>query len=654
MLRNKNKQETEQKVNLYSLPINQIKPSGWLKEQMNNYVNNFISGVNAGWDKINGNSFWLGGKGEDSIFATDYMCGIVKLAFQLDNEVLKQKSKLWVDGILATADANGNFGNPSNTDWGVRISALKVLTAYFDVVEDKRIPDFAIKFFKYQFNEIDLLPPTISTMATLNDEIALLNYYYAITDKEFLLEVKQKLFRFGYDWKEHFTALPYKDETKKYLSKSQIFFKSKEVNKQVVKEDLSATQKIVDGNKDKNVQKYILSLGTVVAKNLTALYEMARYINEAGVAELTKNYIQELYNNHGLINGCFSADNHLNGCQPDTATDTATAIYTLEGMLGLERLSADTFYTEFADKIFYNVIFSVFRDNYKLLQGISSPNQIELGGVEYYTENSKNNYYSTNNGDILLASTSKAFCEFVNGLVYETDNGFAFYHYAPCVINANFEGNTISIEETTNYPFNGEVVYKFKEIAKPQELYLRFAVPKNTSMEIFVNGNLVTKGSGGVVVIKKQFVKNDEVKIVINRPLKAVFNVDGSLSFMMAGLLLVNPLNAGLSLDKKKGYGSVCMEDYRKAPIIKDKQLEIKSVKTNNNLSNLFDMDNPIIKVSLKADVVTNWAKDVMVYENIPKNAKFADSSDIITLIPYFASNCRISQFPYKVLETKK
>ena len=648
-------EKTERQINFYSLPLGSIKPDGWLKEEIVKYTNNYISSVNVNWDKLNENSAWLGGKGDASKYGLEYMLGIVRLAFQTDNEALKLKSKLWAESIMQTADSNGNFGKQNDTDWLGKIYALAFLAAYYDAVKDQKVIDFVMKFLKYQYNFIDMIPPTINAMASLCVEIEALNYFYEVTEKEFLLEAKCKLQRYTYDFKSFFRDLPFKNETSSYLSKANAYFKKQSIKKQKIKEDLEAAQKTMESNNDKPNRKYILSLGSVVAKNLAVLFEQSKFTNDTDAQRLTKGFIETLYKNHGLVNGCFSADNHLDGREAGMACDSQTAVSAMNNLLKLEKHTADILYTDYADTIFYNVIFGLFKNDYKYLQGISSANQLNLGETSYYTENSKSNLFTQFlEDDEAVAATGSVFTEFVQSLIYETDDGYAFTRYAPCRIKTVYEGNPVEIVESTDYPYDGIVNLKILSLEKEQELVMRFNIPQYSSMEVQVNGKTVANGVSGIIVIKKIFVQDDEIALKIISPLKAVFNDDGSLTFRMGDLILANPLNSAVVTDKKDYLGAVCREDYRKAPVIKDKKLEINDVKNTKIMENKFDMNNPIIKVTLKADVVTNWSKKVSVYENIPHVAKFAGSSDMIILIPYSATMNRITQFPYKVLETVK
>ncbi len=647
--RKKEKEEIKPEVRYYALQIGDIKPTGWLKDRMQQYVSNFIAETNSNWNKVN-NTFWTGGKGDYGYEGLCYVNGVLKLAYQLKNTELISRYKTWIDGIIRSQKLNGDFGKEEDKDWLYKIFAVRLVATYFEYSGDKLAYDFIFKFLKYQYNEIDLMPFSINAMASLYVEIELLNTLFDITGKEFFLEMKQKLARYGYDFKSYFTSLPYENETATYLTKSTAFFKANQIKKQQTVEDLALVEKTLTENRDKKVQKYVLSLGSVVAGNLSFMMEMSKHTND-DERELTKNFVKTLYENHGLVSGIFSSDKHLDGREADVGYSLATSVLALKSMLDLERLTVDNYYTHYADDIFYNAVLGSMNEDCSKLQAVASCNQIGL--KDYYSYKAKDNCFSKKPDDDLTAVSSDAFSEFVDSLAYLTDDGFAFCHYAPCVIESEYDGASVVFEEETSYPFGDSVKIKVKEISNDKEMTFRLIAPKFTTISVFVNGKEVAKNGNGLVNIKKVFEDGDEVTIKINNSLKAVFNDDGSMIFRMGGLVLCNPISSMPVTDRKGNESAECREDYRKAPIIRDNKLQIREIK-KTDVKNAFSMQNPSIKVRLKADYVINWSKDVLSYAKLPRNAKFSGNEDEITLVPYACTINRISQFPYKVEETKK
>ena len=649
MLKKKKEVISETKPNYYSMPLGSIIPSGYLKDEIDKFITNRIIKTNTSWKSLE-NNYLIGGKSDFGHLVLEYIENLVVLSYEANNSALKEKVKPWIDGILSTQRQNGDILKEGKTDYIDKIYAMCVLTAYYDATLDKRIPDFIYKFAKYQFNEIDMLPPHAYTMTALCNEYAVLNYFYEETDKEFYLELKNKLQRFNYTYEEYFDSLAFQNETKSYLSKSTILFKSNFIKKQKIVEDLSSADKVMSENRDKSLKKYILSRGPVCALNLKVKLEEGKHSNN-DLSLKTREFIKNLYLNNGLVNGCFSSTAHIDGKEFDSATDLETAVKTLESMLTLEELSTDSLYSNLADDIFYNVLPSMYLNNYTLVQGIGGPNQVGLETTDYYTVNKKSNNYSDDLSNEEIVYSSKLFTKFIGSLCYETDDGLAFHHYAPCSIQCSEDEANLRILETTDYPFKNKVNFDVVSVDRPIELIVRFVVPRYTTITVFVNGDKITTGENGVIKIKKTFVRGDRISLEINNNLKAIFNDDGSLSFRMGGLLLVNPLNSNVSFTKK-GISTEIREDFRKAPIIKDNKLLVKSISRRENMDSPFDYNRPMVTVKLQADVVTNWSKSATNYSSIPKVAQFSNSSDLITLVPYGNSINRISQFPYKVTKT--
>jgi hypothetical protein len=68
----------------------------------------------------------LGGSGESWERGPYFVDGLLPLAWQLDDQVLKAKVMRWVDWTLDNQAPNGLIGPASNDDWWPRMVICKV------------------------------------------------------------------------------------------------------------------------------------------------------------------------------------------------------------------------------------------------------------------------------------------------------------------------------------------------------------------------------------------------------------------------------------------------------------------------------------------------------------------------------------------------
>src|SRR5271157_4139502 len=88
-----------QPVAFRPLPLGQVKPSGWLREQLKTQAAGLSGHLDEFWPDIK-NSAWIGGRAEGWERVPYWLDGIVPLAYLLDDAALQGKVKRFVDYIL--------------------------------------------------------------------------------------------------------------------------------------------------------------------------------------------------------------------------------------------------------------------------------------------------------------------------------------------------------------------------------------------------------------------------------------------------------------------------------------------------------------------------------------------------------------------------
>src|SRR6516225_6706229 len=82
---------------LYPLPLTAIKPTGWLRRQLQIQADGLSGHLDEFWPDLGANSGWLGGTGEGWERGPIDLDGLVPLAYLLGDPQLIAKANKWMD-----------------------------------------------------------------------------------------------------------------------------------------------------------------------------------------------------------------------------------------------------------------------------------------------------------------------------------------------------------------------------------------------------------------------------------------------------------------------------------------------------------------------------------------------------------------------------
>jgi hypothetical protein len=129
------------------LPLGNVKPSGWLKSQLEIQSEGLTGNLDDFWPDLV-NSSWRGRNGEAWERGPYYLDGLVPLAYLLNDERLISKVKSWIEPIIASSSDTGWYGPAKNKDrWPLAV-ANKVLIQYYEATGDKRALNVLTKYFR--------------------------------------------------------------------------------------------------------------------------------------------------------------------------------------------------------------------------------------------------------------------------------------------------------------------------------------------------------------------------------------------------------------------------------------------------------------------------------------------------------------------------
>lgn len=191
------------------LPLGSVRPTDWLAEQLLKQSDGLTGHAEELYDDI-GKSDWLTGANVGKEYAWErgpyYAKGLVSLAFVLDDATLKGKARRWVDAILGSQRADGDFG-PKARNWWANMIALWLLRDWCEATGDVRVVPFLERYFAFQREAVKVHPFAADSKwaaARAGDELDVVQWLYRRTRKAEWLAFARTVSAQSADWTTYY------------------------------------------------------------------------------------------------------------------------------------------------------------------------------------------------------------------------------------------------------------------------------------------------------------------------------------------------------------------------------------------------------------------------------------------------------------------
>ncbi len=632
------------------LPLGTVKPDGWLKSQLEAQAAGLTGNADDFWPDLV-NSSWRGGDGEAWERGPYFLDGLVPLAYLLDDEILIQKVKEWVDNIIASSSDTGWYGPSKNRDrWPLAV-ANKVLMQYYEATGDINALNILIKYFRYLH---DTPPdwPDNEWRGVRAMENAVTGYWlFRQTGEPWILETIGSIHGNSADWTSFYEKFPW-DSSASAGKQIPLNWDADGLTAHVVNNAMAI--------------KYP---GLWYQQSTDIRYKQAVYSG-----------IEKYDINHGQAGGRFSGDEHVSGKSPVQGTELCAVV---EYMFSLEELYAIFGDNKLADRLemlTYNALPGTTTPDMWAHQYDQQSNQVIVSAAkrDWSTNGDYSNIYGLMpNFGCCLANMHQGWPKFVQSMWMATnDNGLALVAYGPSVVKAMVgKGKEVTVTEETDYPFSGSVkltISTEKSVRFPIDL--RIPGWADSVTIIFRNKTIVAKGGTNYKITEKW--KNGD-QISINLPMK----IRTEKRYNNSTSILRGPLYFSLRIQKdfrqvKINYdnfsykGSADWEIYPKSSwnygLVVDRTNPVTGFEVTENtvgrypFSDRGDMiwssDSGLYVPSTSDAPVTIKARGIKIPEWTLKNnsadipplspVKTDGDTEIITLVPYGCARLRITEFP--------
>ncbi len=632
------------------LPLGSVKPEGWLKDQLNIQADGLTGHLDEFWEDLV-YSGWKGKGGESWERGPYYLDGLVPLAYILDDNRLKLKVEKWMDFILNSSRNDGWFGPETTTDrWPLAV-ASKVLMEYYEATGNQKALDVLTAYFRYLHeNEPDW--PDKEWRGVRAMEHAVVGYWLYIRLKEpWILETIESIQKNSFDWTDYYYTFPW---------------------------DSSA---VAEGLIPHNWQAEGLT-AHVVNNAMAIKYPGIWYqqSNDRKHKEAVFTGINNYITHHDQAAGRFSGDEHLSGKSPAQGTELCAVVeymYSLEKLFGI---FGDISLADRLEYLAYNALPGTMTADGWAHQYDQQSNQVLVSVAErnWSTNRDESNIYGLMpNYPCCLANMHQGWPKFVEHMWMAThDNGLIATVYGPSSVVAMVgQGTRVKISEETNYPFEGDILFRIETDKKVKfPLYLR--VPSwCEGCSIEYKGEKIIARSGETIQLLCKWVNGDVVSL--NMP----FNIRTENRYNNSVSILRGPLYYSLRIGKEYSEAEMSYKKYDYLGAI-DWQI---SPSTEWNYGLLLDEENTDENITVtinpieafpfadKGDILWSdehsqhikWEKDAPVVLKVKgikipgwgiKNNSAADPppSPVVSggeaveleLVPYGSAKLRITEFP--------
>jgi DUF1680 family protein len=614
------------------LPLGSIKPQGWLRRQLQIQADGLSGHLDEFWPDLGSNSGWLGGTGESWERGPYYLDGLVPLAYLLDDEKLIAKARKWVDWTLENQRENGAIGpDPSkgnyaqewqDTDWWPNMVMLKVLTQYQEVSGDPRVIPLMTRYFHYHLEHAKERPLVRWAAHRWAEEVLGLVWLYNRTGDQDLLELARVLHEQAFDWKAHFADFHYQAK----VTKQQLDLSTHVVNNAMALKTSAVWWQISGDESDRDSIKTILEV-------------MDRY--------------------HGQVNGVHSGDEHYAGLDPTQGTELCAVV---EGMFSYENLLAilgDARSGDRLEKITFNALPATFKPDMWAHQYDQQVNQVmcSIDKHRHWTNNGpdSNTFGLEPNFGCCTSNMHQGWPKFASHLWMATrDEGLAAVSYAPSRVDARVRGGVaVTILEETEYPFR-DGIHLTVHPASPATFPLKLRIPgwaRNAQVAV-AGGEAQAVEAGAFHAIEREWSDGDVVELRFSPEIRVERAYHDGL--VVARGPLVFSLSVGEDWQKIKGEEPHAdWEVHPTTPwnygLIVDATAPGNSIRLEERPVGEvpFSPEGAPLALKAKGRRLPEWKLVDGSAGPMPESpVASAEPDEDLTLIPYGATNLRLTVFP--------
>ena len=383
------------------------------------------------------------------------------------------------------------------------------------------------------------------------------------------------------------------------------------------------------------------------------------YTGDHSLLDATLNAYEKIDRDHMMASGLHSAQEFLSGKDPWHYTETCDVSDYTWSVGYLLMATGDATWADHIEKAIFNAGLGAITKDFKAHQYFSSPNQvISIHGICKAHNPDRLAYRPGHDVECCSGNVHRMIPNFALRQWLRTpDGGVVAALYSPSKFRTTIDGDAVSIDEQTDYPFS-ETIDFVVHAAHPIEFPFELRVPGWTNdATLTINGqNYALLGRPGTfTTIKRQFSDGD--KLELHLPMHAkIVDWDHDTASLERG-----PLVYSLKIQERdeEVHTAKTSQDFpawNKYPasawnyaLAVNGDLSADQIKVISKPIAGFPWDTGHSPIELQAlaKQITNWglAKDGGT-PGFPKSPEFADKTEAVTFVPYGSTCLRLTVLP--------
>ncbi len=610
------------------LPPGDIRPGGWLLNQLRIQANGLSGNLDEFWQDV-AESGWIGGKAEGWERGPYWLDGIVPLAFLLDDERLKAKVQRWMDYILTHQHPDGWLGPVQDEryeryqtydPWPVFVT-LKAMMQYHEATGDARVIPVMERFLRRLDSLLDERPLFSWGKSRWADLVLSVHWLYEHTQENWLLDLAAKAHEQGYDWRKHFAEFQYKTKMK-------------------AEDCIQSTHVVNNGMAVKQPGVWFRQSG------------------DEGDRDSVFQIIETLDAYHGQATGLFTGDEHYAGKDPSQGTELCAVVEYMFSLENLISILGDAELGDRLEKLAFNALPATFTPDMWAHQYDQQANQVicKVSEDRIYTNNgpAANIFGLEPNYGCCTANMHQGWPKFASHLWMKTaDDGLAAVAYAPCTVTTEIAGSEVQIELKTDYPFDDTLQFTVKA-DQPVRFPLRLRIPGwSEAAEVTVQGNDPTPAKAGEFsCIEREWSGCTSVTLRLPMRVKVQRRYHNSVSIERGPLVYALKMEE----DWRQISGEAPHADWEVYPksawnyalqINEDCPEESIKFESQPVGECPFSPDGAPTSAKAQGRRVPEWTIEHNAAGPLPESpVKSTEPLENLTLIPYGCTNLRVTEFP--------
>ncbi|NQT59994.1 MAG: glycoside hydrolase family 127 protein [Bacteroidetes bacterium] len=497
-------------------PVGTVKPSGWLRRQLEIQAEGLGGKLHTFWPDIK-ESKWVGGDQEGWERVPYWLDGFIPLAYLLGDEKFIESARYYINYIINTQMEDGwigPFGAPDERkqcDIWSHLLIAKVLSVYAEASDDPRIPEVMLRLFQAVDKHISVTPLFDWAQMRWYEGLIPIFWLYDRTGDSWLLDFATKLKVQGFDWRYFFENWPEK------------------MKKPTPKKEWNQLGHVVNN---------------AMAIKCAGLW--SRISSDSSDAEFPQKMIEILDRYHGTVVGTFTGDECLAGTSPIQGTELCAVVEYMYSLEWLTAITGDAAYGDRLEKITYNALPATFLPDMWAHQYDQQVNQVQCSLEEeapFRTNSPESHLFGLEpNFGCCTANMHQGWPKFAVTLVMASETGVAVTAYAPAKLDAVIAGKAFRLTIDTEYPFRNSIRITVGSKTE-SKISVDLRIPawcKNP--QVSLNGESLAVERGTYFSIKRVWSKGDEIKLHFPADFQLVNRPNGMVAVVQEPLVYALPI----------------------------------------------------------------------------------------------------------------